>query len=432
MFMLKVMQVKLPNRVTILFLVIALFKSGTGMAQTPDAAYLSGCAYLKKGNLPQALEKFSVAISRNNADERLFICRGQVSMGLKDYENAIRDFNEANEILPGVSDIWLARAYSLAGDQARALSFLKSHLSSGFRLPEDSIKKDPAFDRIQNSQGWYSLWEQEWYNDEEKTSSDVAYDVRKGFQDKAMSQLDAEIGRSPSGAGLFMLRGEVNYTAGNYALAIADYSTAIDLYKNKERGVIPLEGLKSGKAEVSGGGPFALRGQAYLKAGRFKDAISDYNRVLKDNPAFFPAYLNRAEAYAGLKSYDVSIRDVQTYLQYFENDLQAVFQCGEYYFLTEDYINALKYFNRNLKEDPVNSKYFKARGKAYLKAGTYRYAISDLSMSLDLNPDDSETWMYIGLAKSLSGDRENGCSDLEKARQLGNTEVLKYIIENCQ
>jgi len=53
-------------------------------------------------------------------------------------------------------------------------------------------------------------------------------------------------------------------------------------------------------------------------------------------------------------------------------------------------------------------------------------------MSLDLNPEDAETWMYLGIAKIQSGDKENGCSDLEKAQKLGNAQALKYIIENCR
>jgi tetratricopeptide (TPR) repeat protein len=431
--MLKVMLERLPNRVVVVFFILALSFSGTARAQAPDASFMAGCAYFKNGELQKALERFTLAIARNNADERLFIMRGQVSLLLKDYESAIGDFNEANDILPGVSDIWLSRAYALAGDQDKALAFLKSHLASSYRLPEDSIKKDPAFDRLLTSQGWYSLWEKEWYNDEDLAVAEVAYYQRKGFPDKAMELLDAGIRKSPNSAGLLTLRGEVNFTTGNYAAAIADYSGAIELYKTGQGGgYLPLEGLKSGKSGLAGGGGYSLRGMAYLKAERYKDAISDFTRVLKDNPGYFPGFLYRAEAYAGMKSYDEAIRDVQTYLQYFDRDLQAVYQCGEYYFMAEDYIHALKYFNRNLKEDPNNSTYYKARGKAYLKSGTYRYAISDLSMSLDLNPDDSETWMYIGLAKVLSGDKENGCSDLEKARQMGNTEVLKYIIENCK
>jgi Flp pilus assembly protein TadD len=84
-----------------------------------------------------------------------------------------------------------------------------------------------------------------------------------------------------------------------------------------------------------------------------------------------------------------------------------------------------------MKEDPNNANYYKARGKTYLKTATYRYAISDLSMSLDLNPSDAEAWMYHGVALIKSGNKSDGCSSLHKAQNLGSTEALKYIVENC-
>jgi tetratricopeptide (TPR) repeat protein len=431
--MLKDMLERRPNSVIIVCFLIALAFSNVTRAQAPDASYMAGYASFINGNLPQALEHFTLAIARNNSDDQLFVYRGRVSLQLRDYENAIRDFSEANEIVPGVSDIWLARTYALSGNQDKALSFLKSHLTSVYRLPEDSIKKDPAFDALQTSQGWFSLWDKDWYSDEEKAGVEVAYNLRKGHPEKAISLLDAEIGKSPSSAELLTLRGEVNFTSGNNASAIADYTTALELSKNSEKGkYLPLEGLLAGSGRMGEGGRYALRGEAYLKASRFKDAVNDFTRALKENPAFFTGYLLRAQAYTGLKSNDAAIRDVQTYLKYFDNNQQAIFQCGEYYFQAEDYMNALKCFNKNLKEDPNNGLYYKARGKTYLKTDTYRYAVYDLSMSLDLNPGDAETWMYLGLAKIQSGDKENGCSDLDKARQMGNTEVLKYIVDNCR
>ena len=418
MFMQKDMQEKLPNRVISFFLVLILGIYSVARAQAPDASFLAGCAGIRNGDLRGAVDNLNAAIARNNADERLFLYRGQALLGLRDYENAIRDFNESNEIVPGSADIWLARVNALSGDQDQALSFLAKHLGSAFRLPEDSIRKDPAFRDLQTDPGWFSLWEKSWYSEEEKTAAEVAYYLRKGRPVEAISLLDAEIGKSPSAAGWYTLRGEANYDQGNYAAAIADFTSALNLSKN----------IDTRKESA----PYLQRGKAYLKAGRYKDAVSDLNRGLREDPVSFSSYLLRAEAYAGMKSYPDAIRDVQTYLKYFENDLQAVYQCGEYHYLAEDYINALKYFNRNMKEDPNSALNYKARGKTYLKSATYRYAVSDLSMSLDLNPDDSETWMYLGIAKIRSGDLENGCSDLQKSRQMGNTEVLKYIVDSCK
>jgi tetratricopeptide (TPR) repeat protein len=422
-FIKKDMQSKTQNRVILFLLSLALVVSQGLVAQTPDAGLLAGCAYDKSGNYTKALESFSIAISRNNADERLFLYRGRVLLELKEYDNAIKDFSEANEIIPGIGDIWLAKANALAGNADKAISFLKSHLSSDFRLPEDSIKKDHAFESLHTSQDWYALWEKDWYNDQEKAGKEVSYYIRKSQPDKAISYLDEQVAKPQAGPALFALRGKVYLREGNYASAIADYTTALNMEKKG--------GLQQYSSLNPEGSHYYNRALALLGAGRFKDALADFNKALREYPENFNGYLKRAEAYAGMENYEAARKDVMFYLNYFSNDQKAVFLCGEYLYDGGDYMNALKYFNINVKEDPTNGQYFKARGKTYLKTATYKYAMSDLAMSLDLNPDDAETWMFLGLAKIQSGDKINGCSDLHKAQQLGNTDVLKYIVDNC-
>lgn len=396
----------------------------TVSAQLPDESYLSGAASFIRGDYQKAIADLTLAISRNNADENLFIRRGACFLKVQDTESAIRDFTEANAIVAGVADLWLAKGYSLSGNPAKAISMLESHLGSPFRVAGDIIKKDPDFDGLQTTNEWYTLWQKDWYGEEEKAAADVRYFLNKGQPDNAISLLNEKIVSSPANADMLALRGEVNYSTGNHAAAIADLTAALNILKNKSRNAYsPTE---------EAGGVLLLRARAYIKASRFKDAVTDLNRVLREDPAVFTGYLLRAEANAGLRSYDAAVKDALTYLKYFDNDPDAVYRCGEYHFLGEDYLNALKYFNRNLKEDPNNALYHKARGKTYLRSGTYRYAINDLSMSLDLNPDDAETWMFLGLAKIRTGDKVNGCSDLQRARQMGNTEALRLVIEECQ
>jgi tetratricopeptide (TPR) repeat protein len=382
-------------------------------AQMADEQYLEGCAHYSKGDYEKAALSFSLAIIRNNADEQLYIKRGISLLQFNETERAIADFTEANIINPQVADIWLARSYAITEDYDKALSFLRSHLNSTFRLPEDSIKKDPAFDKLQETPDWHSLWQKDWYSSTEKVISEAEYYIRKRQFDQAISLLDEEISRDPSEQALLLTRGNVHYQQGNYAIAISDYSAVL----NKD---------KSAK------GVYAQRALAYLKSGRFKEAVNDYNKAVKEDPGNFSLYLQRGEAYAGQEAWEQAIRDMQLYTKYFKDDLFASYLCGEYYYKAEDYINALRCFNLNLKEDPNNGLYYKARGKTYLKTATYRYALSDLAMSLDLRPDDAETWMFIGICKIQSGDTENGCSDLVRAERMGSTEALKYIVDNCR
>lgn len=380
--------------------------------QVPDEQLLAGSAWLVKGNYSKAVESLSLAISRNNADDQLFIKRGMALLKIDETTAAIDDFNEANLIISQVADLWLAKAYARAGDKEKAFAFLISHLKSPFRESEDSIKKDPAFDNLQNEKEWIDLWNQEWYDDSEKTLSDVQYHIRKNQIEEAISLLDQEISRSPDKQELLLARGKVFNRQGNYAAAIGDLSSVISADKRNKTA-------------------YAQRSYAYLKTQRYKEAVADITKALRIDPTDFILYLQRANAYAGLTDYNSAVKDMQVYMKYFDDDLKAVYQCGEYYYAAGDYIQALKLFNRNLTEDPNNALFYKARGKAYIKTSTYRYAINDLTMSLDLNPDDAETWMYHGIAAIETGDVLKGCSSLRKARKMGSVEAGRVILEKC-
>jgi tetratricopeptide (TPR) repeat protein len=403
------------NKVLLLFAVISALNLFTypADAQTPDAAYLQGCAGLMKGNYKDAVDKFSIVITYNNSDEQIFIKRGQSLLALDELDAAIADFEEANLILPDVADIWLARTYAVKGENTTSLNFLKDHLNSLYRLPEDSIIKDPAFDKLQLTTAWQVLWQEDWYTPEEKVAAEASYYAKKKNFSEAIALLNGELYKDPDNMMLIAIRAKYYFNLGNYLEAIADYASLIKMDKSN---VKYYEG----------------RGLALLNAEKYKDAVNDFNKVLKSDPADFKVYLLRAQAYAGSKMWYEAVKDVQFYLGYFETDQDAQYECGEYCYNAQDYINALKYFNRNIKDDPNNSKYYKARGKTYLKTAVYRYAYSDLSMSLDLNPADSETWMLLGLVKHETGEHESCCSDLKKAQSMGNTEVLKYIVEYCE
>jgi len=399
-----------------LFIVDVMLLIGTLIpvhSQAPDEDYLTGCAGLIRGEYVKAVESLSFAISRNNADEQYFIKRGEAFLKLKEFDRAVNDFKEANQIYPGMADIWLARSFALSGDQGMAVLFLTSHLKSEFRLPEDSIRKDRAFDELQTTTEWYNLWQKDWYSEEETAAAEIRYCLRKRLFEEANAIIAAEMAKKPDSKVLLLLKGKTAFNQENYAAAIADYSAALNLDKYDLT-------IYSG------------RGTAYLKAGRYKDAVNDFNKALKDDPADFRLYLLRAEALAGTRSWGPAIKDLLLYLKYFDDDQAVLHRCGDYYYQAGDYMNALKCFNKNLKEDPNNSNYYKSRGKTYLMTSMYRYALSDLAMSLDLNPDDAETWMYLGIAKIRSGDKENGCSDLERARKMGNSEAVRFILDNCK
>ncbi len=382
-------------------------------AQDADELYCRGVASLQSGYHEQAINYLTSAIKLEPNNPLLYIKRGEAYYRSGLLDDALNDFRETHKLDENAAGLWLSRTYAMFGNEEESLYYLRNHLSSKYHLKEKIIKRDSAFDNLQYSDGWYNLWQEDWYTQEEKIEEEIDYMMKKEMYLEAIAMLDEKISASDDPHMLYAYRAEINTKLGNFKGAVTDWDNAIALERR-----IPEYYIK--------------RGKAYAELGKFKSAVEDFSRVLRQDPASFSLYLNRAKAYAELKEFDQAIRDVTTYLKYFENDQQAISLCGNLHYLNEDYIEALKYFNRNLKLDKSKAEYYKDRGKTYLKTRTYKYAINDLSMALDLSPHDGETYLFKGIARFESGDREGACSDWNKARNYGEMKSVEYLLKYCE
>ncbi len=365
------------------------------------------------GNYETAVNYLTSAIISNQNNYLYYLKRGEAFYKSGMLEEALKDFEEVNRLDENTADLWLSKTYARLGNEERSLFYLRNHLGSESHLKEKVIKKDSAFDNLQYSDGWYNLWQEDWYTKEEKAEEEMEYLVKKGLYFDAIEALDEKIVVSEDPHGLYACRARVNMKLGNFRGAVTDWDNAIELERR-----IPDY--------------YVQRGKTFLELGKSKDAIEDFSRVLRQDPAYFSLYLERAGAYAKLGEFNAAVRDVTTYLRYFENDQKAIALCGNLHYLNENYIEALKYFNRNLKLDDSKAEYYKDRGKTYLKTRTYQFAINDLSMALDLSPYDGETYLFKGIARFENGDTEGACSDWNKAKKYGELKAVEYLLEHCK
>jgi tetratricopeptide (TPR) repeat protein len=382
-------------------------------AQTDEDLFLLGSAQFSKSLFDASATTFTRALENDPENPQLLLRRGEAYMYSGDYDAAIKDFSTSGQISHKQEFLWLAKCYALKGDTDYAIANLRSHLASSSRLPEDDIKTDPAFDALQLSNGWYDLWQEEWYTGEENDVRSALRLMNTDRLDEAMEVINTSIRGGNSTSQAFFARGSINFRKENYAVSVSDFTKAIS-----ENG---------DNADY-----FFSRGYANLKAGNKAAAVEDFTRSLQIRPGLFRALIGRAEANAAAGSYSAAIRDVETYLLYFENDQEAVFMCGNYLTETGNYLDALRCFNINLDKDKNNPVYYRQRGRTNLLAHTYRSAIYDLTMSLDLDPRDGKTWLYLGIALLDTGNREDACSCFNKAQGLGESEAIRYIVDNCR
>ena len=85
-----------------------------------------------------------------------------------------------------------------------------------------------------------------------------------------------------------------------------------------------------------------------------------------------------------------------------------------------------------METEKPRAEYYKARGLTYYQTRVYDQAAYDLSMSLDIIPDDAETNLYLGLAEKNRGNSKTACYYLKRAKDYGSKEAVGYLTSYCK
>ena len=148
---------------------------------------------------------------------------------------------------------------------------------------------------------------------------------------------------------------------------------------------------------------YLKKGTEYTKTGEYQSAIDDLTECLRIDTNYALAYNMRGFAYRNLGNYEEAIAD---------------------------YTRAIRIDPDRIDDDIADAKYW--RGEAYYNLGNYEKAIADFTEFIRLAPDIADTYYNRGLAKLKLGQKESGCLDLSKARELGFADANDEITKYCQ
>ena len=148
------------------------------------------------------------------------------------------------------------------------------------------------------------------------------------------------------------------------------------------------------------GESFFKKGELKFNAGKYKEAIADYNDAIKADPKVVNYYLRRAFCYGMEQKYELSIADYRKVIELKPEHVWAYINCGSANNKLKRYNDALADFNKALEIEPKNDD---AMAEAYNNRG----------------------WAKDGL-----GDAKGACDDWKKSKKLGNDEARKVIMKN--
>ena len=200
------------------------------------------------------------------------------------------------------------------------------------------------------------------------------------------------------------------------------YSEAYDIYTE-------LENTNLKGAEV------------YFSAARCKEMLKDSTAMLAllDSAmnCFTKPYLKeaapylwaRAQARLQAKKYRDAISDMNDY-----EELMVANINDNFYYLRHQaevdgrlYQQALNDITRAIVMNPKETFYYAEKASLEIRVGLYDNAISTAKESITIDANDSDGYLFLGVAQCLKGNKKEGIPNLQKAKDMGNLQAEALI-----
>ena len=375
--------------------------------------YLSGRASMIHGSLEEAAIFMEEALRAKPGDAELYYQLGVVRFGLHEYPAARDAFYECEKRRKGLGSFYLAKCEVKLNHEQQALKYLRIHLSSRYKLHESEILLDEDFSRLEGLPGWQQLWnEKRWYSSPDTEYQQAMYLKNQGDYLEAINLLNKLEKQGYKRSMVQTKKGSIYQELGNRKAASSSLKSAI---KSDSRNLDAIQQL----ADIQ------------INDGDAEEAAAGLDRVIRQDPARFEAYIQRAEALNLTGDLTGAMKDMDLYLSYFPEDDSAIYLKGMIQFDHGKYLDAIQSFNKSLILNNGKSEYYFARGRTYAATGTTRYAERDMSMALDLDPLHGEIWFEKGKLAEKLGDRKDACHCYRKAYQYGIFEAGTLISSKC-
>ncbi len=376
--------------------------------------YLSGRACMISESYDSALFYLEQALQQDPGQPEIYYYLGLTNFTLKNFPEARDAFYETEKRRKGMGSYYLAKSEVKLNHPQQALKYLRIHLSSRYKKSESEILLDEDFSTLEGLPGWQQLWnEKRWYTSRDQEFQDAIFLKNQGDYLEAINLLNT---LEKQGYKKSIVLGEkalIYQALGNKKAARSALKSAV---KGDVRNLDALQQLAVFQA--ADGDP--------------EEAVDGLSRVIRQDPARFEAYLQRAEALSQAGDLSAALADTELYLTYFPADDSALYRQGLIQFQHGKYLDAIQSFNRSLELNKGEAAYYYARGRTYAATGTTRYAEKDMSMALDLDPLNGEIWFDKGKLADQLGNGSSACHCYQKAFQYGIFEAGELINQRCR
>ena len=146
-----------------------------------------------------------------------------------------------------------------------------------------------------------------------------------------------------------------------------------------------------------------------------------------------PYLWERAEARREAGKYRDAIADMNEYEKLMSANINESF----YYIRHQTHIKARLYqqalndINQAIKMNPQETLYYAEKASLEVRVGLFDEAIATAKECIGIDPNNSDGYLFLGLAQCLKGNKKEGLDNLRKAKEMGDPQA-DALIEKYQ
>jgi tetratricopeptide (TPR) repeat protein len=149
------------------------------------------------------------------------------------------------------------------------------------------------------------------------------------------------------------------------------------------------------------------KGVEYSSQGKFKEAVSEFEKALKAEPSFGPAQ----RALKIIEDVKDGKLERQTAMNYFKGIAHSI---------KGQHDQAIPYYNKAIEINPGFANAYFSRGVAFAEGkGQYDEAIADYNKAIEINPTFAKAILLRGVAYYSKGEYDNAWADVHKTQSFG-------------
>ncbi|GMQ25638.1 hypothetical protein Aoki45_23200 [Algoriphagus sp. oki45] len=227
----------------------------------------------------------------------------------------------------------------------------------------------------------------------------------------ALSYLDLAIEENPRKADYYAEQGRALSRLGENMAAIDSYQKALDLDPNHK---IARQGL----AATQNGGDSVL--------------IEELNELITNGSANYQTYKQRGFYRMNHQDMEGALSDFSESIKMNAEDPESYFYRAWTYKNLKKFDQAEEDYSAAIALEPQNPSYFLARGQARYQNGKAEEALADFTLASSLDPEDPNLHYHKGIALHRLGKTKEACQEWKIAANGDLAPALDAIKKVCQ